>query len=32
VNAHVDSELVMGAVQRALARAGYRLEDFREPR
>jgi hypothetical protein len=28
VHAHVDGELVMGAAQRALARAGYSLEEF----
>ena len=28
VNPHVDSELVMNAIRRALARAGYALEDF----
>jgi len=29
VSPHVDSELVMNATRRALARAGYALEDFR---
>ena len=30
VSAHVDSELVMDAARRALARAGYALEDFQD--
>jgi hypothetical protein len=30
VNPNVDSELVMDATRRALARAGYALEDFRD--
>jgi hypothetical protein len=30
VSPHVDSELVMNATRRALARAGYALEDFQE--
>jgi hypothetical protein len=30
VNPHVDSELVMNAIRRALARAGYALEDFQD--
>ena len=30
VSPHADSELVMHAIRRALARAGYALEDFRD--